>query len=131
MKILDFLPLILICLTAVYCVALGMIALIKPETAARFLLGFANSMFLHYTELLLRLAIGFAFVLRSPNMLLTDIFHWFGWILIGTTACLFLVPWQSHRKFTLYVVPHANRFLKLIGVTSLIAGFAIFFSTFH
>jgi len=131
MEIIHLLPLILICLTAVYCAALGMIALTKPATAAKFLLGFANNMFLHYTELLLRLAIGFAFVQHSPNMLLTDIFHWFGWLLIGTTTCLFLVPWQSHRKFTLYVVPHANRFLKLIGVTSLIAGFAILFSAFH
>lgn len=130
MIILNFLAIALIVLTAVYFILLGIVALLKPTMAARFLLGFANSAAMHYLELFLRMAIGFALIHQSTNMLFADVYWSFGWLLVATTACLFLLPWQWHRKFTNKVVPYANTYLALIGITSLVLGMLILGSIF-
>ena len=121
----DTLALIVIILVGCYFITLAVIAFTTPERASRFLLGFADSAATHYLELTLRLIVGAAFLLRAPLMPLACPFTVFGWLLIGTTACLFLVPWQWHRRFTLRAVPQALRYLKLIAFASLIVGSAI------
>jgi uncharacterized protein YjeT (DUF2065 family) len=125
MNIFNAIAIVLIFLTGAYFLLLGLAALFRPIFAARFLLGFANNAAVHYLELFLRLAIGYALVHHSSTMRFASIVELFGWILIGTTACLFLLPWRWHRDFARKVVPYANRYLKLIGIVSLMLGVAI------
>jgi uncharacterized membrane protein YedE/YeeE len=116
------LALITTLLTGLYLLALAIVSLLKPAKVSNFLLGFATSAPVHYLELLIRIVVGAAFVIHAPLMKFTNIFTIFGWILIGTTACLFVVPWQWHQRFAQRAVPYALRYLKLLAVCSLILG---------
>lgn len=93
-----------------------------PERTRRFLLGFAGSALTHYVELFLRLVVGGALVLYAPRMLFAGAFKVFGWVLLITTGCLLLMPWQWHHRFAHQAVPRATRHITLVGLTSLVIG---------
>ncbi len=122
MTLIEALALVIVVLTGLYLLALGAASLVVPARASRFLLGFAGSPTAHYTELLLRLVVGAAFVLYSPRMALSGAVQFFGWILLGTTACLLFVPWRWHHRFAQRTVPLAIRHLTLVGLASLAMG---------
>jgi hypothetical protein len=119
---LNLLALLVILLTGVYFIGLAVVALTVPARATHFLFGFASSAITHYFELSIRIVIGCAFLLRAPQMPFSEAFSIFGWILIITTTCLFLVPWKWHHRFARWAVPHAIRQLKLVAVASLVLG---------
>ena len=112
-------------LAGLYFLALGAASLLLRPIAMRFLLGFAGSPARHYAELGIRMVVGAAFVVAAPQAPWTWAFQVFGWLLIGTTAALLLVPWQSHQRFAQGSVPRVSRHLPLLGGMSLIAGLAI------
>ncbi len=128
MNIINYLAMTVILLAAAFFIALGYTALCRPKVAARFLLGFAESARAHYVELSLRLVIGLALLQHSTTMLYPTIFELFAWVLIVSTACLGLIPWQWHRSFARKVVPYANRYLFPIGLISVLLGLAILLS---
>ena len=123
----DMVALIVIVLAAVYLLVLAKLSLFTPEKVSEFLLGHASSARLHYLELGIRLTVGAAFVIRARLMAFPEVFIIFGWVLIGTTACLLLIPWQWHRRIALKSVPYALRSLKLVAVSSLAFGSFILF----
>lgn len=109
-------------LSGVYLLALGAASLAVPARAGRFLLGFASSRSVHFAELAARSVVGAALVIHAPRMLLPTAFNLFGWLLLGTTACLLLVPWQWHHHFARQAVPRALRHITLVGLASLTLG---------
>lgn len=117
-----------VALAGAFLVVLGLLAWVRTAIAERFLLGFASSQSLHVLELVLRLSIGTAFVVHAPASRWPEGFSIFGWLLVGTTLCLSLVPWRWHRRFAERTVPQALRFLRLIGTSSLLFGSAILFA---
>lgn len=112
----------IVVLLGLYSLILGTVSLIFPARAKRFLLEFASSATKHYTELLVRLVVGLALVWHAPYMLHPDAFTLFGWVLLATTACLFLIPWRWHNRFARYAVPPVLQHMMLIGLTSLVLG---------
>lgn len=118
----ETLALIVVLLAGCYLLALGTVALLKPEHANLFLLGFAASAYLHYFELLLRITVGLALVIRAPIMLFGAVYILFGWVLIGTSAILCCIPWQLHYQFAQWAVPHALRRLKFVAISSIALG---------
>ncbi|MBK7044890.1 MAG: hypothetical protein IPH50_15180 [Rhodanobacteraceae bacterium] len=120
--VIEQLALSIVCLAGVYFIVLGALALARPEIAKRFLLGFAGSARAHYSELLVRIVVGGSLVLSSPLMLFSSAFTVFGWVLVGTSAAILLVPWQSHHRFAARSVPPALRFISVIGLGSLALG---------
>ena len=116
---------ITVVLAGCYLLALAAVALLRPAYASRFLLGFVASAYLHYFELLLRVAVGLAFVVHASRMMFGEIFTLFGWLLIGTTAVLFCMPWRWHRRFAQWGVPYAVRYLPFVAIGSLAMGVAI------
>ena len=120
-----------VALTGLYFTALGVTVLTRPDRATRFLLGFAGSPAAHYTELSVRLVVGVALVLAAPQLIFSGAFKLFGWVLLGTTACLLLVPWRWHRAFTQRAVPHALRHLRLVAMASLLLGVFVLWSAFR
>jgi len=125
----EFLALLGVVLLGVYCLALGATSLFRPASAKRFLLGVAGSPMTHYTELVARLAAGGALVTHAPRMAFPAAFSFFGYLLLVTTAFLFLVPWRWHRHFAQQAVPRAVRHLGLLGVASLALGATILAAT--
>ncbi len=112
-------------LLGAYFVALGSVALLRPETARRFLFGFAGTPMAHYSELTARLLAGGTLVVHSPSMAFPTAFSAFGYLLLATTAFLLLVPWRWHRHFAQRAVPRALRHLGLLGISSLALGATI------
>ena len=118
----DSLALSVVVLAGLYFFSLAVVSLIMPARAEVFLLGFASSAPAHYVELVLRLVVGAAFVLHAPRMQFSGAFAFFGWVLLATTACLVLVPWRLHHRFSRQAVPRATRHIALIGLASLVFG---------
>lgn len=122
---LETLALGIVVVAGLYLCALAAVSIFAPSRARSFLLGFATSQRLHFIELLVRIIVGGAFVIYAPSMFLPSVFGFFGWLLVGTTAGLILLPWQWHQRFAQYAVPRAIRFLPLIGLCSLALGLFI------
>ena len=108
--------------TGLFFITLGLAAWLVPARVGRFLLAFARSPGVHYAELAIRLLVGSAFILAAPASAFPRGFHFFGLLLIGTTAVMLLVPWHWHRRFTQRAVPPALRLLPLMGLVSTAAG---------
>ena len=115
---------------ALFFLTLGLAALIQPSNAKRFLLGFATSAPKHYAELVARLLAGGAMLIAAPHSAYPIGLSVFGWLLIGTTAVMALVPWRFHRRFAESSVPKALRSLPMIGVASLLLGGLLLWGVF-
>jgi hypothetical protein len=116
---------VVVLLAGGYMMNLGLLSLISPLRATRFLFGFATTASAHYLELSLRLIAGAAFVVASPDMLLSELFLVFGWMLIITTAVLAAMPWRWHSRFAARAVSRAVPHLRLIATVSLLGGVCI------
>ena len=122
MSLLEVAAFAVVALASLYLLALGVASLFAPQSASRFLLGFATSRTLHFTEMLLRIAVGASLVLHSPKMYAPSAFNLFGWVLIVTSTVLLLLPWRWHHGFAKRAVPLFTRHIALIGVVSLALG---------
>lgn len=112
----------LVALLGLFLVAFGVAACARPAAAATFLAGFAGSAFKHCVELAVRIAFGWALVLASPNLSGSTWLAGAGWVLLVTSALMFLVPWKLHRSFARIAVPHAPFVLRGMGLASAFAG---------
>lgn len=122
MTLVETVALFVVVQAGVYLLALGVISLVRPALASRFLLGFAGSAGAHYTELSLRLLVGGALVVQAPQMAFSAGFDLFGWVLLATSASLLLMPWRWHQRFAQRVVPRATRYIALLGLVSAALG---------
>ncbi|OYT91279.1 MAG: hypothetical protein CFE43_14385 [Burkholderiales bacterium PBB3] len=125
-----FLALTVVALAGLFLFGLGLLALAWPAKARSFLLGFAETAAKHYLELCVRLAIGAAFIFAAPRMAGPAVAEFAGWVLVLTTALMFLVPWRMHRAFAQRSVPQALAQLPLLGFASLAGGTAILWSVY-
>ena len=121
----DLLAGAVIVAAGLYLIVLGVSCFFRPVSAAKFLLGHASSGFLHYLELSLRVLLGACLVQTAPSLSYPATFNVFGWVLIITTAALFLIPWRWHQQFALKAVPQALRHIKLLGASSVALGGAL------
>ena len=119
----------IVTLTGIYFLGLGCASMFMPAQAARFLLGFAGSASAHYLELLVRLVVGWAFLLHAPEMRYSVGFVVAGWVILVTTAGLLVVPWRWHHAFAQRAVPLAVRHIRLVGMASLVLGGVVLAAT--
>lgn len=118
---------VILVLTGIYFLLLGTACIFAPAIAKHFLLGFAGSAFKHYLEMTLRMVVGIAMVIQAPYLLYSTAFTVFGWILIGTTTVLFVIPWTWHQRFAEKVLPRVAASLPLMGIFSILMGSSIMF----
>jgi len=119
---------VLVFLAGAYLVGLAALALFAPSRATAFLGAFAGSASAHYLELCVRLALGLALLRCAPRMLFPHVFTGFGWVLVLTTAALFLMPWRWHHRFAQMSGPLATRNLKLFAFGSFAGGILVLLS---
>ncbi len=118
----EAITLAVVLLISLYFLVLGATSLIVPDRACGFLLGFVRSAPIHYAELMLRFIAGIALIRHAPHMSASGVFSLLGWMLLVTTICLLVVPWRWHQRFAQQFVPRVTRYIRLIGLTSLIMG---------
>jgi hypothetical protein len=111
-----------------YLIGLGVVALLRPDRARRFLESHASSARTHFVELALRMMVGGGFVLAAEQLKWPAAFRVFGWVLVGTTIFLAAVPWTLHRRFAEWSVPQATRRISLVGVGSLAGGALVLYA---
>lgn len=119
------LALAVVVMASAYLLALGGGALLRPESAKRFLSGFASTPRAHFLELTLRVVAGAALVRSAPTLAFTQGIALFGWMLIATSLVLAVLPWRYHQRFASWAVPQVTRRMSLIGVGSLVGGFVL------
>ncbi len=121
----------IVALFGLFLIGLGLLTLIRPSAAERFLRSFAGSASAHYTEQGLRLLVGGAMVHFSAWMRWAETFWIFGWCLLVSTAGLLSIPWRWHHRFAAQVMPAVCRHLKMFGIGALLLGGVVLFSASH
>ncbi|GAA0199294.1 hypothetical protein GCM10009123_03280 [Kangiella japonica] len=96
--------------------------------AIRFLNAFVKTPWHHFLEQALRLIVGTALVIHSPNMKFSEFFGVFGWIVIITSLMLVGLPWRWHRSFAQKVIPTVIKLIHLYGLSCLGLGIFIIYS---
>ncbi|MBX9855338.1 MAG: hypothetical protein K2Y26_07425 [Gemmatimonadaceae bacterium] len=124
-RVIVWVGLIIVLTAATYLVVLGGSALFRPALARQFLRGFATTQTLHFLELALRIVAGGAFIMSAPRLALGDAVAALGWVLVGTSLVLALIPWRLHQRFAAWSVPQALQYLPLIGVVALAGGLGL------
>lgn len=110
---------------AMYLLALGGTALVRPASARQFLGSHATTRTLHFTELGLRSLAGAALIITAPRAQFPPAFLLFGWVLVASSVALAVVPWRLHQRFAAWSVPQAMNFLPLIGIASIAGGLGL------
>jgi hypothetical protein len=118
-------PTAIVATAALYLLALGVCALIRPEYARRFLEAHASTRLLHFTELGLRILVGVALIAVAPRMAFASAFLLAGRVLVASSVALAVVPWQLHQRFAAWSVPRAMPYLPLIGSVSIAGGLGL------
>lgn len=113
---------------AAYLLALGLLLLVSPAHGRRFLAGFAQTVSAHYLELGLRILVGAAFIAHAPKMATPTLFAALGWVLIGTSLVLALMPWRWHARIAQRSVAMATRFTLPLGLASIAMGAGLAFA---
>lgn len=121
---------VIVVLSGIWLIGLATISFARPNLSKRFLGGFASSAFTHFLEVSIRIIVGTAFVIYSPQMKFSVVFTVFGWVLILTSIVLLFVPWKMHRRFADWSLPMATRSMLLFGFVSYLGGLFILFSLF-
>jgi hypothetical protein len=113
---------VIVVTAGIYLIALAAVALARPALARRFLLGFAQTAAVHYTEMAARILVGLALLVASPRMLFPSFFYWFGVALLSSSVLLLCMPWKWHLSMSERVLPRFTRFLGVVGSVSLLLG---------
>jgi hypothetical protein len=119
---------VIVVLAGVWLIGLAAAAIAKPNRVKHFFDKFASSAFSHFLEMFVRLIVGTAFVIYSPQMKFPLVFSVFGWLLIVSSAVLCFVPWKLHRRFADRSLPLLTRRMILFAIVSLFGGTIILFS---
>ena len=119
---------LIVVLAGVWLIGLAVAAVAVPERVKLFFDKFASSAFTHFLEMFVRIVVGAALVIYSPQMKLPLVFTVFGWVLLVTTVVLLFVPWKVHRRFADRSLPLVARRMVLFAVVSFFGGIIILFS---
>jgi hypothetical protein len=110
-----------------FLIGLAVVIATMPSLAERFLRSFASSARTHYTEQGLRLLVGAALINLANSMRYPELFTVFGWLIVGTTVGLLLIPWQWHHRFSMRVMPPVFQHMKLFALGALaLAAFILY-----
>jgi uncharacterized protein YjeT (DUF2065 family) len=109
-------------LSAAYLLGFGVLAVAGPARAFGHLRRLASTFPLHVLELLVRFAVGAAFVAYASEMQFGGAFRTFGIIIVITTLGLAVLPWRWHRWVAQLTLPAIERHVSLLGIASIAAG---------
>jgi hypothetical protein len=110
-----------------YLITLLIVTLLRKKSAINYFSSFASSAKAHYFEQLLRLIAGLGLLIYSDNMLFSNLFGIFGWVLVATSILLIITPWKWHNKFGEWAIPFTIRNLILYAVSASIIGLVIIY----
>lgn len=128
MEFMNTLAGVIVVLAGIWLIGLAAAAIAKPDRVKHFFDKFASSAFNHLLEMFVRIIVGTAFVIYSPQMKFPRGFAVFGWLLILSSVVLSFVPWKVHRRFADRSLPLLTKLMVLFALVSLFGGIIILFS---
>ena len=105
-------------LACLYLLGLGLLILFARDRAHRFLVAFAQTPHANWTESVLRMLVGIAFVIAAPDLDHPLAARTFG-AFLACTALLFVMFPGLHRRFAALAVASVAPFLPLLGIASI------------
>ena len=111
-------------LACLYLAGLGLTILFARPRAHRFLAGFAQTPRANWTESVLRMLVGIAFIIAAPTLAHPRAVELLGGFLAGTALLLILFP-GLHRRFAAPAVASVAPFLPLLGIASIALALAL------
>ncbi len=119
----------ILALASFYLASLGVVALVRPESAHLFLSGFAQTRRANWIEAAVRGAVGLAFVVAAPVLPWALAMRVIGGILVLTAAAMPLFP-EQHRQIAARSVAGIATWMLPIGVASLLLAVALLAALF-
>lgn len=116
---------------AAFLIGLAIVCACDRTRAERFLRAFASSARTHYAEQVLRLVVGVSIARSSEFMWLSEAFRIFGWVVVGSTLVLLVIPWRWHHAFAARVMPPVYRRLGLFALASATLGVCVLLAVFR
>ena len=115
------LPVSIILLSAaLWLIGVGLYSLLRPRQALKGLSKFSSTALINYTELIIRLCVGLAFIARAPLSDSPQIFKILGVFLALSAVIIMLIPRTWHAKYSVYwsktIPPWAVRLLAPISI---------------
>lgn len=121
---------LVVVVTGLGLLGMAMLIVVAPARAERFLSSFAGSARAHYLEQTLRIVAGSALLLFAEEMRFTEAFRILGWLVVGTSAVLVVLPWKWHERFGRWAVPLAIRNMKLYAFGAFALGAFILYAAY-
>lgn len=116
-------------LFGIFMIGVGVLMLLNPEKAREYLKKAGSTNLINYLEITIRMIPAAGLILYSEFSKFPEIFKYFGWFMIGTSAVLYFVPRRLHHCYALMCAdilkPHL---IRLISPFSVIFGIAIIYS---
>ena len=113
----------IVILAAIWLIGVSIFMFAMPQIALKYLAKFASTNMINYGEITLRMIAGVAFVQFAPHSKFPLSFQSFGWILIVTSAILYLVPRKWHSAYAVYWSDNLTPLMvRLVSPLSLVAG---------
>lgn len=113
----------------IFFIGVGIIMLLKPQTARLTLRKAGSTNFINYTEITIRMIPAAALILYSEFSRYPEAFEIFGWFMLLTSLILYLVPRSLHHAFSLKCADILQPlYFQLVSPFSIIFGSAIIYN---
>lgn len=119
-----------IILFGVFIIFVGFLMLFKPENARAILRKAGSTNFINYSEITIRLIPAAALILYSDFSKFPLAFKVFGWVMLLTSAVLYIIPRKTHHAFSIKSADILKpMYIQLISPFAFLFGGSIIYCT--
>ncbi len=116
-------------LFGIFLIAVGLLMLLKPATARKYLRLAGSTNLINYTEITIRMVPAAGLVLFSEYSKFPEIFKYLGWFMIATSLVLYFVPRRIHHRYALMCADILTiRMIRITSPFSMLFGAGIIYS---
>lgn len=122
MKTLTFAYVVLLA-ESVWLIGVSVFMFVKPQTAISYIGKFASTNLINYSELIIRLIVGIAFIVYADFSRYPKVFQVIGWFLTVSAIIIMVLPRRWHASYAKYwseKLPPV--FMRIAAPFSLLAG---------
>lgn len=116
--------LVVLWLASAYLLGLGLVAIVNPPVAHRFLAGFAQTRRANWAEAIVRGTCGLALVAVARMLPMPAVAVGAGIFLLATAALMPILP-DAHRRIAARSVAGIARYMRFVGVGAIALGIAV------
>jgi uncharacterized protein YjeT (DUF2065 family) len=111
---------------ALWLAVAGLVAVISPEAARRFIARMGSTPRIHFTEHFLRGVVGVALILGAASSKFPVGFYWAGIFIAATSLLILIAPREWHARYSRSAARKlSDGKLRALGPISLAAGIAL------